>query len=296
MTINKVLILGIDALEYELVQQWNLQNLMQNEYGTTQLPINKEDGYFYAEPNTLIMWTSFITGEPPKIHGLDTYRVYKFPLNLFVKYVLYKLLNIGEKTHIPHKDKRRKKDIRDRFSYIIKNLNLYRMPTLKDIKTSTIFDSNSRFIHCHIPVYDKDPFPSYKKRIVEAIENKAYKPLFEIQCSQEFYHRVNEVNKWLDKKNEWDIFMQYFYVLDGIQHAFFNNINKIAKYYLIFDEFIGKIKNKLNDNILLLIVSDHGQINGIHTNYGFYSANKSLGLHNPRLIDFRCIIEELLKK
>jgi len=35
----RVMIIGIDALEYELVEKWNLNNLMQEEYGKVALPI-----------------------------------------------------------------------------------------------------------------------------------------------------------------------------------------------------------------------------------------------------------------
>lgn len=85
--------------------------------------------------------------------------------------------------------------------------------------------------------------------------------------------------------------MQYFWLLDGVQHVYFKNKRKIAEFYILFDEFVGKVRKQLDDDTLLLIVSDHGQQNGIHTSYGFYSSNLQLGLINPQLIDFKGIIE-----
>lgn len=46
--------------------------------------------------------------------------------------------------------------------------------------------------------------------------------------------------------------------------------------------------------MMALIVSDHEQENGLHTNYGFYSCNKKLGLHTPKISDFKDIIEKMM--
>ena len=90
--------------------------------------------------------------------------------------------------------------------------------------------------------------------------------------------------------------MEYFWFLDGIQHVYFKNIKKIAKYYVILDNFVGKLRKRVDNETLILIVSDHGQKKGMHTSYGFYSVNKKLDLKNPKLIDFKIKIEELIKK
>jgi len=59
--INKALILGIDAIEYDLVEKWDLKNLKQEEYGKTELPLLPGQ-----EPVTTIIWPCFITGKNPK--------------------------------------------------------------------------------------------------------------------------------------------------------------------------------------------------------------------------------------
>ncbi|HEC93052.1 MAG TPA: hypothetical protein ENI51_08700, partial [Candidatus Atribacteria bacterium] len=77
--VDKILILGIDALEYDLVERWELRNLMQSEYGKTILPI-----YPGEDPNTRIIWPCFITGEMPNKMGFVTSKVFKPPLQFFV--------------------------------------------------------------------------------------------------------------------------------------------------------------------------------------------------------------------
>jgi len=293
MKTNKVLILGIDALEYDLVEEWDLKNLKQEEYGKTILPISRDDGYLYSEPATVIMWPCFITGILPKKMGIETVKIY--PLNFLYKFYLKSLSPKDGEKRETIKDKSPYRKVMDKISDFIYSLHLSREPTRRDIKVPTMFETIPNSIHKHIPVYDNDVFPPYKKKIVETIENKTYMPIFEMECTREFNLRTKEVFEWLERKDEWNLFMQYFFVLDGVQHAFFNNTKKIAKFYIMFDEFVGKVRKKIDDDTLLLIVSDHGQHKGIHTTHGFYSVNKPLGLKNPKLIDFRWIIEERLE-
>ena len=62
-------------------------------------------------------------------------------------------------------------------------------------------------------------------------------------------------------------------------------------YYFLFNEFVGDLEKILSDETMILIISDHGQEKGIHTNHGFYSCNKKLDLINPKIIDLKKIIE-----
>ena len=293
MEINRVLILGIDALEYDLVEEWDLKNLKQEEYGKTELPLLPNQ-----EPATVIIWPCFITGKMPKEMGFSTIHVFPQPIQRVVeavyprvrKYLIdYNAKDITEK-------KKGKQSYLDKFANWLNKMGLTHPPSKSDIISDTLFDTIPNSIHFHVPVYDNDAFPGYRKKVVDAIENPAHRPILEMQCLQEFKQRSREVFEWLERKDEWQLFMQYFFVLDAVQHVFYNNLKKIAKFYIMFDEFVGKVREKIDDDTLLLIVSDHGQKKGIHTTYGFYSVNKPLGLKNPKLIDFRWIIEEMLRK
>jgi len=293
MRMNKVLILGIDALEYDLVEEWDLKNLKQEEYGKTELPLLPG-----LEPATVIIWPCFITGKMPKEMGYTTIHAFPPPLQIIVEtlspivrkiMVNYKAQNITEK-------KKGKQKLLDRLAELLHKLHLAGPPSRKDIKAETIFENNDiKSIHLHVPVYDEDGFPPYRKDVVRAIGEKTYRPILEVSILNEFKQRTKEVFEWLERKDEWQLFMQYFFVLDAVQHVFYNQPKKIAKFYIMFDEFVRKIREKIDDDTFLLIVSDHGQKKGLHTLYGFYSSNKPSGLKNPRLIDFRWIIEEMLK-
>ena len=79
-----------------------------------------------------------------------------------------------------------------------------------------------------------------------------------------------------------------------MQHHFYKDEELIKKAYHEFDHLVEKL-NKMAKPDLFLIISDHGQKNGLHTNYGFYSSNKKLGLVRPHITDFYDIIMNWLK-
>ena len=52
----KLLILGLDGLEYKLVERWNLEVFKQKVYGS-------HDVSFFRNIFTPIVWASFLLGE-----------------------------------------------------------------------------------------------------------------------------------------------------------------------------------------------------------------------------------------
>ena len=291
--IQKVIILGIDAIEHDLIEKLDLKNLKQKEYGKTILPLSPGQ-----EPATEIIWPCFITGKEPNEMGYSSLNVYAKSLRPIIT-----LINpVISKLFIDTKTKEETQKIQGRLSILyvsimlLKKVGLINKPTKEDIKADSIFDNKKiKSIHLHIPVLDTNDFPDYRKDIINVISEKALHPIIEMKQKKEFKQRTKEVYEYI-MKNNWQLFMQYFYVLDGVQHTFYKNPKKIVEFYLMFDEFIKKVSEIINDKTLLLIVSDHGLKKGIHTPYGFYSVNKKLGLKNPKIIDFRKIIEDKLVK
>jgi predicted AlkP superfamily phosphohydrolase/phosphomutase len=290
--IKKVLILGIDAIEYDLVEKWDLKNLKQVEYGKTELPLLPGQ-----EPATVVIWPCFITGKNPKEMGYSTIIVYKFPIKYLIEIFLPPIRKIflskKEKNKLD-KSRNPRRKLLEFIGILLLKMNMAKSPDRKDIKATTIFDGSLKSIHKHVPVLDEDAFPSYRKKIVQAVGNSLDRSILELNYMQEFKQRSNEVFDWIGKNEDTQLFMQYFFLLDSVQHTFYNSPKKIAKYYIIFDNFVKKIREKIDDETLVLIVSDHGQKKGIHTYYGFYSTNRVLKLRNPGIIDFKNIIEKML--
>jgi predicted AlkP superfamily phosphohydrolase/phosphomutase len=292
----RVLILGIDALDYDLVNKWDLKNLKQLEYGKVIVPITKAT----VEPATEIVWPCFITGKEPKEMGFDSPVLYRQPYKWFYDHIYSITPSQFDDVHPENiiSEKNTKRLFLDKISSILTKIGFFYHPSRSDIKAPTLFDNNSlKTAHFHIPVYDKDPFPEYRKQIVDVIMKKISVSEFNEECKRSFNDRANKLIQYLKNNNDWNLVMMYWFCLDAIQHAFFNNKLKIMDFYLMFNEFIGALKSKLTSETLLLIISDHGQKKGIHTNYGFYSCNKKLSLINPNIIEFKEILErEITKK
>jgi len=283
----RILILGIDALEYDLVEKWDLKHLKQKEYGKTIVPITG------AEPATLIVWTSFITGKMPPDFGYGGLMIYKQPLKFLLEKFYFSREPEEHDTMLESRNTKRK--ILDFISLGLMKVGLAERPKRKDIKVPTIFD-NPGCHHFHIPVYDSDAFPSYRKyTATEAFENPEFRPVYEKGCKEEFKTRTQDVLDHIKYMENWKLQMHYFFLLDGIQHVFFKNKIRILDYYLQFNRFVGELKKVLPKDVMLLIISDHGQKKGIHTKHGFYSCNKKLKLKNPKITDFKDIIEEKIK-
>ena len=269
----KVLILGIDALEYDLVEEWDLKHLKQKKYGKTCVPLTKTT--IDIGPCTVVVWPCFITGKKPEEMGYNSIAPNKDLLNDLYEKVIKKF---------PHSEKT--------FKYFHRKSKTYK-PTRNNIKAPTMFDNPTyKSIHMHIPVYDNDAFSEYRGETPKAVGDKDYRVAYEKECLKEFKIRTSEVYDILD--GDWSLCMQYFFLLDGIQHVFFKNKLKIMEYYLLFNKFVGELKKQLPSNVMLLIVSDHGQKKGFHTHYGFYSCNRELGLVNPSIIDFKERVEREL--
>ncbi|MBD3247555.1 hypothetical protein GF378_02960, partial [Candidatus Pacearchaeota archaeon] len=50
-----IVILAIDALEYDKVEEFNCKNLKQEYYGKTDISE-------FSQPRTMVLWSSFMTG------------------------------------------------------------------------------------------------------------------------------------------------------------------------------------------------------------------------------------------
>lgn len=97
-------------------------------------------------------------------------------------------------------------------------------------------------------------------------------------------------------EKEFEILMGYFALADVIGHLSFGIKSKMKLIYQELDE-IAKVAREKADK--LLIISDHGMRAigrfGDHSNYGFWSFSEKIDLENPKLTEFRKIIESLKK-
>ncbi len=132
-------------------------------------------------------------------------------------------------------------------------------------------------------------------------EREMLKAFFDGKASVEEYDEIAFENHAFVKQKffealekEFEILMGYFSLADVIGHLSFGIKSKMKLIYQELDE-IAKVAREKTDK--LLIISDHGMRAvgrfGDHSSYGFWSFSEKINLENPKLTEFRKIIESM---
>lgn len=272
----RVCILGYDGLEYTLVDQLKLRNIMQSEYGRVRVPIAGG----IDDPSTPIVWTSFITGQPPSIHGVDMPEFWDSPLDGIRSFLRRhrKLHNLAKKFKLGYR--------------VRGNMGIEpKFPSRKNIKCDTLFDIIKPSKPLGIPVYNKDLYNTYPVGdVFKAIQDPNFRREYETKIRQKFSREVEELFEALEE--EWKLLMIHLHITDLLGHVYWGT-ERLALLYEEMDLLTKRVKERLQPDDLLLIISDHGLDRLGHTKYGFYSLNRRLGLKNPDITDFFGIIKTL---
>lgn len=281
----KVFILAIDALEHDLVEKFRLNNLRQTEYGM----IDVSDFRSYhplSEVSTPLVWASFITGVMPDKHKIKAQDRWDSDF-------LQRLSVISKETGL------------NKIMGKLRFLGFFRSRTRpldrtdwKKAGLKTIFDYALRPIALGVPTYSPDNQITRNKKLIKwVLEKRITEEQFERVVMKTYLERCKLAFSLL--KRDWDLFMFYIHgISDIFGHMFFGDFKKMLKSYLELNYLVERIKKQIKEEVLFLVVSDHGMVNlgafekhkskkyGEHSNHAFYSVNVSLGLNNPMITDF----------
>ena len=273
----RVLILAYDGLDHDLVETLSLRNILQREHGKVDVPIVGG----IDDPSTPIVWTSFITGESPEVHGVDMPQMWdnEFDgLRSFVRrhrgiHNILKRFKVGQKV-------REATGARSSF------------PSRKNIKVDTFFEVVKPSVALGVPVYNKNLEEIYPiGDVMRARQDPEYLPVFEERVRGIFDEEVKALFDAID--GEWRLLMVHIHITDLFGHAFWGT-EKVATLYEEMDLLTKRVKARLREDDLVLIISDHGMSKLGHTKKGFYSFNVKIGLVDPDIKDFFNIVTGLL--
>jgi len=221
-----MIILALDALDLDMVKKFKCENLMQKEYGQTDL-------LEFPLKRTVALWASFLTGK-----NLDP--------------------------QIP-----------------VKTQWEYRVTT-----EETFFKFFQVFSAIDVPAYSHVKIHDEERRLLKAFfENETTVEEFDA-----LVWKIHEENKkeFLASLGKFDLLMGYFNLADSIGHLSFGITEKMKDVYEELEGLAKEVKSSSED--FVLTVSDHGMKAlgrfGDHSDNGFYSANKKLGLGFPKITDF----------
>ena len=268
----RAIILGIDGLEYSLVSEWKLKNIMQKSYC-------KLDLSDYEVIVTPPIWGSMLTGkidsEVMKIWikhaeiaggGINTKQkwwakiVDLLPpkIDLWIWYHIFTPLIGGdpfEKTANYVLDKKQKNIFQ-----------FFKNPWTNGIPGygKQISNQNDRYLLQNAMLGKDAPF-------------------------KQIYYKIYDIDKQsllntLDK-NEYDLIFWYTTIVDKFGHVYMKKPLKLMDIYLEINQLVGTILKNYSKSSIYLI-SDHGMMLfrgfwGLHSNYGFFSSNTGELIKKP---------------
>jgi len=270
---NRMVILGIDGLDYDLIIKWDLENLMQKEYGRITVPISEKIGV----PKSPQVWASFLTGEYSKEMDLIARRRARgekiVRILREIRRVLPLSLGLAKKISKPSKQ-----------------ISPSRFPKL-NCKTFLDFPE-VREVNAPFYSFDNKTFDLSFKYSQGDISIDEYVA----ELEKILLNKQRLVLRELERDRKSKVIFFYIHALDLLQHiTFVKGQEFLRKYYEGLDLFLSKI-NQIEKGIII-VVSDHGFNfeTGSHSMNGFYSSNEIIRPKPSDITDFYKIVEHFCK-
>ena len=280
-TENSVLVVAFDGLDKELIEDFELENIPQKDFGL----IDNDTGTHRRKTSEL--FTCFVTGETHREHGVRKLKKLDDPFlkkseSLIQKMpgsIKFKGLREAIYSSVLHTEKR---------AY-----------NRTDYDINTMFDHIENSKALNIPGYNPSPYWSklgtggqFGEHDVE--KNSRWKYWDEHEYSRRRHELFRPVNQWFD------LCMMHFHRVDVHQHFYGNDIHfdrkRLKKLYRETDELAKDIIEYFEDSYdTIIFMSDHGLPEGDqHNKNAFYSCNHELfGDKKPHITDFKAKILSL---
>lgn len=256
-----IFILGLDGLELNLVEKWDLKNLKQKEYGKLEVPISKRLGV----PASPEVWASFLTGRHVRGKAFSKPLQIEIPLRIlrFMRSHINLSLGLGKR---------------------LANRGASRFPKLE---YKTFFDHIDKTKALNVPYINHDhaalnAIHKFKRQGGITLE-EAIKRLENI-----YENRKKQILSEMDKIKDEKLIFSFIHFPDSLQHFLLFRPKQIREHYFDLDNFVFTLKKKLKKSTTFIIISDHGFDLELktHSKYGFYSSNIPLNPKPVRITDF----------
>lgn len=255
---GKLIILGIDAVEYEYVIKHKFGPLLLKRYGKVYIP---HELWLNGVPYTPLVWTAYLTGKNPKDIGV--YHIYEMPtwvrvLQKIIKRTPLKLI----------KGKRR----------LLKRLGIHVMKPYK-IKEDTLLDDVKHSIGLNVPGISLD-HRFYK--ILELIDKGKFVSASRLtyRLAKDIFTTTKNVIVEERARTSPTLVFSYVNVLDIVGHLYWvKEPYEVLRAYKFVARHVNDIMSiARNHGYDIVIISDHGMkgssdgVTGTHTEYGFWSS------------------------
>jgi len=273
-----VVVLGIDALDPDIVDADRHPNLTLDAHRAIETITSKS-----GEPSTHELWPTIITGLPPAEHGIEFSDGVAWE-NTLLRYgsqLADYLLPSGLQTRIG--------------DWLLNNTaeDAFRKPAsyYEEHDISTVFDEHVS-IPIGIPNYVIDPEEvdrehTLRRRLGTLFERDADATgghvssdpaKFYERCLEMVMVRMARARRGL-RGGRHKLVFSYTSGLDLIGHVSYDRPSLQQQAYGEVDEFVGEVRTDLDTEDQLLLVSDHGLQDGVHTNEAMVAGT------TPSLVD-----------
>lgn len=291
----KLLIIGLDGLDYDLVTKWDLRVFKQKIYGK----------HYVGSANKLytpILWGMFLTGLNVEKLGYNLNSLKEKRAMDSLKWSFLKKLYLIRK-RVPVKELGLRK--------ILVSLGLakrYPASIMPEYLLKKTFLEKAKELSLKVCAIE---VPGYNEEINE--EYRSLCSMYVFKSLREKLSYINEIMGDCNRRilrslnyviNYYDLIFVYLPLPDIAHHLLFKSLKEIVELRKIY----GKLEKKIQQltsyanmkDYAILIVSDHGfdMKNYYHSLWGFWSLNKNIEIANKlkRITDFYDLILFLLKK
>ncbi len=297
----RVIVLGIDGLDADLVLRWRLKAFMQQYYGTHDVRVAVKPGDPLYTP---LIWASFLLGKPAYEYGFTHEEIVKRrDLTAYRKFgPLYSLrLKIFGKRSLHLRKIMMKLGLYDRESVVKKFHEVEALPeeALRDTFPEIAKREGFKVWAEEFPSYNEVKFAEWRARASEYLGLSLREKLKALDERTDY--SIKLLDRAINAAQDHDLILYYTSVIDWANHKLYRPksltlMTFLASYYKKFEKLISKAERKLKKSAIL-IVSDHGYDPRVqeHSSKGFWSLNIKPPITPKTILDFKGLILELLR-
>lgn len=286
-----LVVLGIDALDPQLVSTDEHPNLTLLSHRSIET-INSSAG----EPSTHELWPTIITGLRPEEHGLllDDGVAWENPVLRYGSSIADYIIS---------------HDLRTRIGGWVLNRtseDAFRVKAAyyEDNGIPTIFDGHAAAV-IGVPNYVTEPNDEDREHLLRRSMGELFErdpsatgghtsadpDRFYERCLEMSMIRISRIRRALRSRRH-ELVFGYTSGLDLIGHVSYDRPDLQRRAYSELNDFVGELRNDLGDEDHLLLVSDHGLQDGLHTYEAMVaSTSESLATSIESVVDVREAIE-----
>jgi len=296
----KVLVLGIDGLEYALVARWNLNVFKQNYHGKIDVEVAVRPGDPLYTP---LIWSSFLLGKPAYLFGLDMEKIKQERVKLLYG-KLYPLFML--KKRLLGRRNLRLKNFLMKIGLINPNVVVTNLSRIEKLPTNALphtFVAEAERMGYRVFYKEFPTLRESKYAEMRAMFSKFYNASLEEKLSkleEVFQYSSELLSETISALENHGLLLYYTSIIDYAHHMLYRprNLKYMTALYSTYKKLANLISSLVpkSRELCTLIVSDHGfdPVKQEHSKHGFWSTNIKPPKTPKTILDFKNIILELL--